>query len=157
MPVPFAFTRLNAIQAPVSHSNIPAPTSEGENKNPRRLLQRNPLRRRRLPRRPRKARLWLTHQPQNFARSTRPSTTRPPLQKRLPITSAKLLPPRWFTSMQTCCLWTLIAKYLWNKIVREQTEADPFKDLHGMSRKGPRGLTRDFFAYGSVTTHLLIY
>ncbi len=32
------------------------------------------------------------------------------------------------------------AKYAWNKIVWEQTEADPFKDLQGMSRKGPRGL-----------------
>jgi hypothetical protein len=32
------------------------------------------------------------------------------------------------------------AKYEWNKIVREQMEADPFKDLQGVSRKGPRGL-----------------
>ncbi len=39
-------------------------------------------------------------------------------------------------------LLSLDAKYLWNKIVQEQTEADPFKDLQGMSRKGPRGLTR---------------
>jgi hypothetical protein len=29
------------------------------------------------------------------------------------------------------------AKYVWNKIVWEQTEADLFKDLKGMSRKGP--------------------
>jgi hypothetical protein len=27
------------------------------------------------------------------------------------------------------------AKYSWNKIVQEQTEADPFKDLQGVSRK----------------------
>jgi hypothetical protein len=27
------------------------------------------------------------------------------------------------------------AKYVWNKIVREQTEADPYKDLQGVSRK----------------------
>jgi hypothetical protein len=37
------------------------------------------------------------------------------------------------------------AKNLWNKIVREQTEADPFKDLQGVSRKGPRGLTQKSF------------
>jgi hypothetical protein len=34
---------------------------------------------------------------------------------------------------------------MWNKIVKEQTEADPFKDLLGMSRKGPRGLLRELF------------
>jgi hypothetical protein len=38
-------------------------------------------------------------------------------------------------------LMSLDAKYTWNKIVREQMEADPFKDLKGMSRKGPRGLS----------------
>ncbi len=32
------------------------------------------------------------------------------------------------------------AKYAWNKIVKDQMEADPFKDLQGMSMKGPRGL-----------------
>ncbi len=37
------------------------------------------------------------------------------------------------------------AKYTWNKIVREQTEADPFKDLQGVSRKGPRGLLLESF------------
>jgi hypothetical protein len=31
------------------------------------------------------------------------------------------------------------AKYAWNKIVKEQMEADLFKDLQGVSRKGPRG------------------
>jgi hypothetical protein len=36
-------------------------------------------------------------------------------------------------------------KYAWNKIVREQTEADLFKDLKGVSRKGPRGLLRESF------------
>jgi hypothetical protein len=44
---------------------------------PRRLLGRTTLRKRRLLKRPRKAQLCLTHQPQNFAMSTRPSTTRP--------------------------------------------------------------------------------
>jgi hypothetical protein len=34
------------------------------------------------------------------------------------------------------------AKYVWNKIVWEQTKADPYKDLQGVSRKGLRGLTR---------------
>jgi hypothetical protein len=28
------------------------------------------------------------------------------------------------------------AKYAWNKIVREQTKADPYKDLKGVSKKG---------------------
>jgi hypothetical protein len=37
------------------------------------------------------------------------------------------------------------AKYVWNKIVREQTEADPFKDLQGVSRNGPRTFTRESF------------
>jgi hypothetical protein len=40
-------------------------------------------------------------------------------------------------------LLSLDAKYSWNKIVQEQTEADPFKDLQGISRKGPRGLSRE--------------
>jgi hypothetical protein len=46
------------------------------------------------------------------------------------------------------------AKYLWNKIVQEQTEADPFKDLQGMSSKGPRGLLRESFN-DCVMFHLL--
>jgi hypothetical protein len=37
-------------------------------------------------------------------------------------------------------------KYARNKIVKEQTEADPFKDLQGVSRKGPRGLTWESFS-----------
>jgi hypothetical protein len=40
-------------------------------------------------------------------------------------------------------LLSLDAKYVWNKIVREQMEADPYKDLKGVSRKGPRGLSRE--------------
>ncbi len=39
-------------------------------------------------------------------------------------------------------------------IVREQTEADPYKDLQGMSRKGPRGLTSESFD-NCVMFHLL--
>jgi hypothetical protein len=51
-------------------------------------------------------------------------------------------------------LLTLDAKYLWNKIVREQMEADPFKDLQGMLRKGPRRLSRESFN-NCVMFHLL--
>jgi hypothetical protein len=51
-------------------------------------------------------------------------------------------------------LLSLDAKYLWNKIVREQTEADPFKDLQGVSRKGPRGLTQKSFN-NCIMFHLL--
>jgi hypothetical protein len=46
------------------------------------------------------------------------------------------------------------AKYVWNKIVWEQTEADPFKDLKGMSRKGPRGLLQESFD-NCIMFHLL--
>ncbi len=45
-------------------------------------------------------------------------------------------------------------KYAWNKIVREQTEVDPYKDIQGMSKKGPRGLTRESFI-DCVMFHLL--
>ncbi len=45
-------------------------------------------------------------------------------------------------------------KYAWDKIVREQTEADPFKDLQGMSRKGPRRLLCESFDK-CVMFHLL--
>jgi hypothetical protein len=51
-------------------------------------------------------------------------------------------------------LLSLDAKYAWNKIVREQTEADLFKDLQGVSRKGPRGLSRESFDE-CVMFHLL--
>ncbi len=40
-------------------------------------------------------------------------------------------------------LLSLDAKYAWNKIVWEQMEADPYKDLQGVSKKGPRGLTHE--------------
>jgi hypothetical protein len=51
-------------------------------------------------------------------------------------------------------LLSLDAKYAWNKIVWEQTEADPFKDLQGVSRKGPRGLSHESFNK-CVMFHLL--
>jgi hypothetical protein len=53
-----------------------------------------------------------------------------------------------------CNLLSSDAKYSWNKIVREQMKADPFKDLQGMSRKGPRGLTQESFN-NCVMFHLL--
>jgi hypothetical protein len=31
------------------------------------------------------------------------------------------------------------AKYVWNKIVQEQTQSNPHTDLQGISKKGPRG------------------
>ncbi len=46
------------------------------------------------------------------------------------------------------------AKYARNKIVWEQTEADPFKDLKGVSRKGPRGLLWESFD-NCIMFHLL--
>ncbi len=51
-------------------------------------------------------------------------------------------------------LLSLHAKCVWNKIVKEQTEADPFKDLQGVSRKVPRGLLRESFD-NCVMFHLL--
>jgi hypothetical protein len=51
-------------------------------------------------------------------------------------------------------LLSLDAKYACNKIVKEQTEADPFKNLQGMSRKGLRELLRKPFD-DCVMSHLL--
>jgi hypothetical protein len=48
----------------------------------------------------------------------------------------------------------LDAKYSLNKIVWEQTEADPFKDLQGMSRKGPREFMGESFN-DCIVFHLL--
>jgi hypothetical protein len=45
-------------------------------------------------------------------------------------------------------------KHAWNKIVKEQMEADLFKDLQGMSRKGPRGLSHKLFN-NCIMFHLL--
>jgi hypothetical protein len=42
-------------------------------------------------------------------------------------------------------LLSLDAKNAWNKIVKEQMEADPFKDLQGVSKRGPRELLRESF------------
>jgi hypothetical protein len=51
-------------------------------------------------------------------------------------------------------LQSVDAKYAWNKVVKEQTETNPFKDLQGMSRKGPRGLWRESFN-NRIMFHLL--
>jgi hypothetical protein len=37
------------------------------------------------------------------------------------------------------------AKFTWNKIVKEQTETNPFKNLQVVSRKGSRGLMWESF------------
>ncbi len=34
------------------------------------------------------------------------------------------------------------SKYSWNKIVIEQTEGDPYVNLHGVSLEGPRGMSQ---------------
>ncbi len=46
------------------------------------------------------------------------------------------------------------AKYAWNKIVLEQMDMDPYKDLKGVSRKGPRGLLQESFD-DCIMFHLL--
>jgi hypothetical protein len=37
-------------------------------------------------------------------------------------------------------LLSIDAKYAWNKIVHKQTASDPYTDLQGCTKKGPRGL-----------------
>jgi hypothetical protein len=39
-------------------------------------------------------------------------------------------------------LLSVNVRYAWNKIVQEQTEADPYQDLQGLTRKGPQGMSR---------------
>ena len=51
-------------------------------------------------------------------------------------------------------LLSVDARYAWNKIVQEQTEADPYQDLQGLTRKGPRGMSRTSFE-DCVMFHLL--
>jgi hypothetical protein len=36
-------------------------------------------------------------------------------------------------------------KYVWNKIIEEQTEVDLYVDLQGILQKGPRGVPRQLF------------
>jgi len=51
-------------------------------------------------------------------------------------------------------LLSVDARYAWNKIVQEQTEAGPYQDLQGLTRKGPRGISRMSFE-DCVMFHLL--
>lgn len=51
-------------------------------------------------------------------------------------------------------LLSVDAKYAWNKIVHEQTASDPYTDLQGCTKKGPRGLSRKSFD-DCVMFHLL--
>jgi hypothetical protein len=51
-------------------------------------------------------------------------------------------------------LLSVDAKYAWNKIVQEQTEADPYQDLQGLNQKGPRGMSCKSFE-DCVMFHLL--
>jgi hypothetical protein len=51
-------------------------------------------------------------------------------------------------------LLSLNARYAWNKIVQEQTNANPYTDLQGLTRKGPRGMSLQSFE-DCVMFHLL--
>ena len=42
-------------------------------------------------------------------------------------------------------LLSINARYVWNKIDQEQTNADPYTDLQGQTRKGPRGVLPQSF------------
>jgi hypothetical protein len=46
------------------------------------------------------------------------------------------------------------SKYLWNKIVSEQMESNPFVNLHGVSLEGPRGMSGELFN-NCIMFHLL--
>jgi hypothetical protein len=46
------------------------------------------------------------------------------------------------------------SKYLWNKIVSEQMESNPFKNLQGVSLEGPWGMSCELFD-DCVMCHLL--
>ena len=51
-------------------------------------------------------------------------------------------------------LLSINTRYPWNKIVQEQTNADPNTDLQGLTKKGARGLSRKSFE-DCVMFHLL--
>jgi len=51
-------------------------------------------------------------------------------------------------------LLSVDARYAWNKIIQEQTEADPYQDLQRLTRKGPRGMSGMSFE-DCVMFHLL--
>jgi hypothetical protein len=51
-------------------------------------------------------------------------------------------------------LLSVDARYTWNKIPHEQTKADPYTDLQGLTRKGLRGMSHKSFE-DHVMFHLL--
>jgi hypothetical protein len=51
-------------------------------------------------------------------------------------------------------LLSVDARYAWNKIIQDQTKADPYQDLQRLTRKGPRGMSRKSFE-DCVMFHLL--
>ncbi len=51
-------------------------------------------------------------------------------------------------------LLSVDAKYGWNKIIQKQTQSNPYMDLQGVSKKGPRGHLRKSFD-DCVMVHLL--
>jgi hypothetical protein len=51
-------------------------------------------------------------------------------------------------------LLSLDAKYAWNKIIKEQMETDPYMDLQGVYRNGPRELSHESFN-NCIIFHLL--
>ena len=42
-------------------------------------------------------------------------------------------------------LLSVDARYVWNKIVQEQMQSNPYTDLQVVSKKGPRGFLRKSF------------
>jgi hypothetical protein len=42
-------------------------------------------------------------------------------------------------------LLSINTKYTWNKVIQVQTASDPYTDLQGCSKKGPRGFLRKSF------------
>ncbi len=72
------------------------------------------------------------HQPQNYAMSTRPSTNKATFAKETAKNKKKAAATKMFQFYAN--LLSLDAKYAWNKLIWEQTEADPIKDLQGVSR-----------------------
>ncbi len=51
-------------------------------------------------------------------------------------------------------LLSVNTRYAWNRIVQKQTDAGPYTDLQGLTRKGPRGMSRKTFE-DCVMFHLL--
>jgi hypothetical protein len=112
-----------AKQAKAALALLTAPTSEGEKdskkasgkesakissekeKASEKEPEKNPSEKEKTSKKTKEAAALAAHQPQNFATSTRPSTTSPSLQKRPPRTRKMPLLPRCFSSTQTCCLW----------------------------------------------------